>query len=52
MDNDFCQRLEKQYPTITKAEKRLLYLIKIGLDGHKIMSILNISGSGFLQIPL
>ena len=50
MDNDFCQRLEKQYPTITKAEKRLVYLIKIGLDGHKIMSILNISGSGFYKL--
>ena len=50
MDNDFCQRLEKQYPTITKAEKRLLYLIKIGLDGHKIMTILNISGSGFYKL--
>ena len=50
MDNDFCQRLEKQYPTITKAEKRLVYLIKIGLDGHKIMTILNISGSGFYKL--
>ena len=25
MDNDFCQHLEKKYPTITKAEKRLVY---------------------------
>lgn len=50
MDNDFCKRLEMQYPTITKAEKRLVYLIKIGLDGHKIMSILNISGSGFYKL--
>lgn len=50
MDNDFCKRLEMQYPTITKAEKRLVYLIKIGLDGHKIMTILNISGSGFYKL--
>ena len=50
IDNDFCRRLEKQYPTITKAEKRLVCLIKTGLDGHEIMSVLNISGAGLYKL--
>ena len=36
MDNDFCKRLEMQYPTITKAEKKISVSYKrFGLDGHK-----------------
>ena len=44
--------LRKKYPTISKAEKKFSIPIKIGLDGYKIMTILNIFGSGFLQTPL
>ncbi|GAB6976385.1 helix-turn-helix transcriptional regulator [Prevotella falsenii] len=50
IENDFCRRLEKQYPTITKAEKRLVCLIKTGLDAHEIMSVLNISGAGLYKL--
>ena len=44
--------LRKEISNYYQSRKKISIPIKIGLDGYKIMTILNIFGSGFLQIPL
>ena len=43
IDNDFMDKLVKNYPSLTESEKRLCCLIRMNLTSQEIINILNIA---------
>lgn len=50
LDSDFKKKVEMQFPMMTKAEMRLLCLIKLGISNPEVLSIFNISSAGLYKL--
>lgn len=50
VDIDFCNKLEKKFPSISRSEERLACLIRKGLDSNEILNVLGISSSGLYKL--